>query len=140
MLLRQGYLAVGENCVVRIRTQGETAVLTIKGSLRGIVRDEFEYPVPFEDAKGLLALSRNHIIEKTRYRTLVGGKTWEIDEFSGLNRGLVVAEVELERADEEIELPEWAGEEVSTDARYYNFNLSRVPYREWRGAERGGEA
>ena len=95
-------------------------------------RLEFEYEIPIADARILLdELCERPLIEKTRYRIDYGGMTWEVDEFAGENAGLVVAEVELEDEEQEIELPTWIGREVSDDPRYFNSNLIANPYSTW---------
>jgi len=132
MLYRQGYLSSVKERTVRVRIAGEKAFLTIKGLNKGVTRTEFEYPVPIDDAAAMLdGLCERPLIEKTRYVLPSGGYTWEIDEFHGDNDGLVVAEVELQRADDKPPLPEWAGEEVSSDARYFNSNLVKKPFKTW---------
>ena len=132
MLYRQGYLSSVKERTVRVRIAGEKAFLTIKGLNKGVTRTEFEYPVPIDDAAAMLdGLCERPLIEKTRYVLPSGGYTWEIDEFHGDNDGLVVAEVELQRADDKPPLPEWVGEEVSSDARYFNSNLVKKPFKTW---------
>lgn len=129
---RQGYLSTDPQRTVRVRLEGDRGMLTIKGLSRGLSRAEFEYPIPAAEAATLLdTLCLRPLIEKTRYRVEHGGHLWEIDEFSGDNAGLVLAEVELSSEDEQVELPPWAGPEVSTDPRYYNANLVRHPFRSW---------
>lgn len=129
---RQGYLASAPDVVVRVRTAGDRAFLTVKGATEGISRLEFEYPVPVEDANTMLVrLCPGPLIEKTRYRVPFAGRVWEVDVFDGENAGLVLAEVELPAADAVVELPPWVGVEVSDDPRYYNANLSRNPYARW---------
>jgi CYTH domain-containing protein len=131
-LYRQGYLSSVKERTVRVRIAGEKGFLTIKGLNKGVTRTEFEYPVPVDDAAAMLdGLCERPLIEKTRYVLPSGGYTWEIDEFHGDNDGLVVAEVELQRADDKPPLPEWAGEEVSSDARYFNSNLVKKPFKTW---------
>ena len=127
----QGYLCaeVGRN--VRIRTEGERAVLTIKGGMVGITRQEFEYEIPIDDAKELLKMAAGSLVEKTRYFHREGTHTWEIDVFGGENEGLVIAELELGSEDEAFVRPDWVGEEVSTDPRYSNSLLSIEPYSSW---------
>ena len=110
---------------------GERAVLTVKGAAQGAARPEFEYEIPLADAKELLRLCEKPLIEKTRYRVESGGLVWEVDEFHGVNEGLVVAECELEAEDQAIARPDWVGEEVTDDPRYYNANLVARPYRDW---------
>jgi CYTH domain-containing protein len=129
---RQGYLSTVKERTVRVRLAGEEAFLTIKGITVGATRTEFEYEIPVADARVMLVeLCEQPIIEKTRYRFDWKGSTWEIDEFSGVNEGLVVAEVELQDADQEIALPEWIGREVTDDPRYFNANLIARPYSSW---------
>jgi CYTH domain-containing protein len=128
----QGYLAAGDNVAVRVRIMGDASQLTVKSNRTGVTRLEFEYTIPSEDARDMLNNCCNTLIEKTRYYIDYSGMTWEVDEFHGDNEGLVVAEIELEREDQPFEKPPWLGDEVSTDSRYFNSNLSKHPYREWR--------
>jgi len=129
----QGYLARGD-VTVRARIRGDRAYLTVKGRSQGIARSEFEYEIPVADAETMLAeLADGPVVEKTRNLVEVGGHTWELDVFAGENSGLVMAEVEVPSADTEFPLPEWAGQEVSDDPRYYNVNLAQNPYRNWGG-------
>jgi CYTH domain-containing protein len=131
-LYRQGYLLAGQECTVRVRVVGETGYLTIKGPSRGISRAEFEYPIPVADAAALLdTLCLKPLIEKYRYRVEHAGLVWEVDEFLGENRGLILAEVELADEHQPISRPDWVGEEVSHDPRYFNANLVRHPFAEW---------
>ena len=127
----QAYLSTHQERTVRIRLAGDQAFLTIKGGMAGISRLEFEYPIPAADAKELLALAVNKPIEKIRKEIYVAGKKWEIDFFEGANKGLVLAEIELDTEDEEFVLPEWAGKEVTGDWRYHNSQLAMHPYSEW---------
>ncbi|KAB8042508.1 CYTH domain-containing protein [Janthinobacterium aquaticum] len=132
VLLRQGYLSSTRERVVRVRIEGEQAVLTIKGASVGATRGEWEYPIPLTDAAELLdGLCEQPLIEKYRRRITHAGMVWEVDEFLGANAGLVVAEIELESEDQAFDKPEWVGEEVSDDARYFNANLIRHPYSRW---------
>lgn len=129
---RQGYLSSDPDRVVRVRTAGDRAYLTIKGRTSGITRSEFEYPIPLVDANALLAnLCEPPLIEKTRYLVPYEGRTWEIDVFEGDNAGLVLAEVELPDEAAALTLPPWAGREVSDDPRYFNSNLARDPWTRW---------
>ena len=131
-LYRQGYLNSAKERTVRVRTVGDRAFLTIKGLTVGASRVEYEYEIPFEDGNFLLDnLAEKPIIEKKRYRIPQGKFVWEIDEFFGENQGLVVAEIELESEDEAFDRPEWAGQEVTGDPRYFNSNLIRHPYTRW---------
>lgn len=132
MRLVQGYLARGPRSAVRVRIQGEKAELNVKHTLDGIERLEFEYEIPLDDARQMLdRVALRPLIDKTRYHVHHGGHLWEIDEFYGDNAGLVVAEIELGSTDEPFERPDWLGEEVSSDRRYYNSNLSELPYTQW---------
>ena len=133
----QGYLCNENSHSVRVRLAGEHAMLTVKGGGHGIERAEFEYSIPAVDARQLLEqFAQGPLIEKTRYRVPHAGHTWEIDEFAGCNAGLIIAEVELQSADEAVELPGWIGREVSTERRYFNASLSQRPYRDWDEAEK----
>jgi adenylate cyclase len=129
--MTQGYLLNEREKNVRVRIAGAKAWLTIKGKAEGMTRPEYEYAIPVGDAQGLLKLTDGRLIEKTRYYFTVGGKTWEVDVFEGGNRGLVVAEIELESEDEAFEKPAWAAEEVTHDPRYLNAQLLLHPYTEW---------
>ena len=129
--LRQGYLSSEPERTVRVRVAAPDAFLTIKGRTHGASRPEFEYPIPLADAEALLDLCQRPILEKDRYRVGHAGLVWEVDEFFGENQGLVVAEVELDDADQTVDLPPWVGNEVTDDARYFNANLIRHPYRLW---------
>lgn len=132
VLLRQGYLSSDPERVVRIRIEGDSAMLTIKGRSTGATRGEWEYPIPMEDAKTLLDdLCERPIIEKKRYRIPCEGNVWEVDEFFGENAGLVVAEIELESETQSFAKPGWIGDEVTHDSRYFNSNLLRKPYSSW---------
>ncbi len=130
----QGYLSLDPERTVRVRRVADQAWLTIKGRSRGMVRSEYEYPIPPEHAGELLGMCLQPLIEKTRYRVMHAGLTWEVDVFSGDNAGLVIAEIELESASQIPELPAWVGDEVTDDVRYYNASLVRHPYRQWHEA------
>lgn len=133
ILYRQGYLNSLKERTVRIRTINEKAFITIKGITVGVSRLEFEYEIPFADAKQMLdELVEKPIIEKYRYKLKQGDLMWEIDEFLGENEGLIVAEVELKDAQQTFVKPAWLGEEVSSDPRYFNSNLVLNPYKNWR--------
>lgn len=131
---RQGYLANGQRASVRVRIFSDKAYLTVKGHTQGISRHEFEYCIPLHDGVFLLNNLAGNIIEKTRYYIDYCGRTWEVDEFMGDNAGLIIAEAELRSEDEHIEKPEWAGTEVSHDARYLNSNLAINPYKNWKSS------
>lgn len=135
--MRQGYLCNSPTRSVRVRLAGERAWIGVKAELDGIRRLEFEYPVPVPDAEVMLdRLCADSQIDKTRHYLEHAGHTWEIDEFHGANQGLVVAEVELESADQAVELPPWVGREVSTEVRFYNAALVEHPIDQWTEAER----
>ncbi|MDT8989980.1 CYTH domain-containing protein [Curvibacter sp. APW13] len=129
--LVQGYLNRDKARTVRVRVAGDAAFLTIKGISVGATRAEFEYPIPLADAQALLALCDGPLVDKTRYRIPAGDVVWEVDEFAGDNTGLVVAEVELAREDAQFVRPDWLGEEVTHDARYFNSNLAQHPFSRW---------
>ena len=132
LAIRQGYLSTTIERTVRVRTYGERGYVTIKGTTSNISRDEYEYEIPFKDATEILdGLCIRPLIEKTRYRIPFGGHTFEVDEFTGANAGLTVAEVELKSADEKIELPDWIDRDVSGDPRYFNSNLALKPFSTW---------
>lgn len=131
ILFRQGYLSAVKERVVRVRTMGETAALTIKGITVGATRLEFEYPIPLDEARELLELCEQPLIEKTRYKITADGLLWEVDEFHGVNEGLVVAECELTSEDQAFTRPDWVGEEVTADPRYFNSNLIANPFTSW---------
>ncbi|MBQ9100908.1 MAG: CYTH domain-containing protein [Paludibacteraceae bacterium] len=128
---KQAYLNEKGDNTVRVRIEGEKAKLTIKGKSSNISRLEFEYDIPMADAEALFTLAKTPIVEKFRYKIMYAGNCWEVDEFLGLNRGLVVAEIELESETQSFEKPDWIGMEVSGDKRYTNANLARKPYCEW---------
>jgi CYTH domain-containing protein len=132
-LLRQGYISSRPEGTVRVRTSNNQGYLTLKGKTTGITRCEFEYPIPLEEANILLnRLCEQPILEKIRYLVDYKGFTWEVDEFLGDNAGLLIAEIELEAEDQSFAKPEWVGEEVSGDARYFNSSLSRNPFIHWK--------
>jgi CYTH domain-containing protein len=127
---RQGYLALDKKKTVRVRVMGQQAFLTVKGATAGISRMEFEYEIDVPDAEYMLMLCE-HVVEKTRHFIEYEGMTWELDVFEGENAGLVMAEIELESEEQPFALPDWAGNEVSDDVRYFNGYLSKYPYRTW---------
>ena len=132
-LYRQGYLSTDSGRTVRIRTVGRKGFLTIKGITQNTRREEFEYEIPFEDAKRMLdVLCKQPIIEKTRYKINDEDLVWEVDEFWGENEGLIIAEVELKHVRQSISTPDWIGKEVSQDPAYYNANLVKHPYSRWK--------
>jgi adenylate cyclase len=130
---RQGYLSTTPERTVRVRVVGDQGSLTIKGITKGVSRVEYEYPIPFSDAEHMLnELCERPLIEKLRHKIEIDNLVWEIDEYEGENYGLVIAEVELDHEEQDFHLPDWIGQEVSDDARYFNANLVANPYRKWR--------
>ncbi|MFG1392960.1 CYTH domain-containing protein [Xanthobacter agilis] len=126
--IRQGYLCLGDETTVRIRIAGAAAFITVKSKTEGISRAEYEYEIPLADGEAMLRdLCARPLIEKTRYSLTHAGKLWTVDVFGADNAGLVVAEVELDHPDEVVELPSWAGEEVTADPRYRNSSLVSAP-------------
>lgn len=121
---------------VRVRIEGEAAYLNIKSRELGTTRQEFEYPIPVDEATALLTLCVGGRIEKIRHHVTHAGHRWEIDEFFGDNAGLVVAEIELESEGEAFARPEWLGVEATHAPRYYNLALASRPYSQWREDER----
>ncbi|XDD52199.1 CYTH domain-containing protein [Leptospira sp. WS92.C1] len=131
-LISQGYLNSDKNRTVRVRIQGSKATLTIKSATVEISREEYEYEIPLNDAKELLnRVCEKPIIEKTRYKIEYQNFVWEVDEFFGDNLGLVVAEIELEYPEQKFNKPDWIGEEVSHDQRYFNSSLIKNPFKNW---------
>ena len=133
VLLRQGYLSSHAERTVRVRIEGERAVLTIKSKNVGAARGEWEYEIPVAEAAELLdRLCERPLIEKYRRRIPYAGFVWEVDEFLGENAGLVVAEIELPAEDTAFDKPDWAGEEVTHDLRYLNSRLIKQPFSTWK--------
>jgi adenylate cyclase len=130
--MRQGYLTSDARCSVRVRIADGQGFLNLKSGALGIQRSEYEYPIPLAEAEEILdILCEKPLLEKTRHFLWFGEHLWEIDEFEGDNAGLIVAEVELSQSDEPFARPDWLGEEVSHDIRYYNSQLARRPYQTW---------
>ena len=129
---RQGYLNSAKERTVRVRTTDKKAFLTIKGITVGATRPEYEYEIPFDEGQAMLeSLAEKPLIEKKRYKIPTEGATWEIDEFLGDNKGLIIAEIELANENQVFERPAWLGEEVTGDPRYYNSSLIRKPFTRW---------
>ncbi len=132
IMYRQGYLNSDKNRIVRIRTIGDKGFLTIKGITVGVTRLEYEYEIPVSEANDMLTnLCEKPLIEKKRYRIELENLVFEVDEFLGKNSGLIVAEVELENENQEFKKPEWLGEEVTGDPKYFNSNLVKYPFSKW---------
>lgn len=121
--ISQGYLSTDIEKTVRVRIKKNRAFLTVKSKNVGIVRREFEYEIPLADAEELLKLCGENILSKVRYKVEFKNHVWEVDIYEGEQAGLILAEVELNSADEFVEIPDWVGEEVSGDPRYYNVNM-----------------
>lgn len=129
---RQGYLSSVEERVVRVRRAGDKGMLTVKGLSVGMTRKEFEYEILLDDANEMIdLLCEKPIVEKNRYTIPVGDVIWEVDEFRGINEGLVVAEVELQSEAQAFDKPDWIGNEVTGDPKYYNTNLVARPFSTW---------
>ena len=132
--ITQGYLCAVPERTVRVRVKGEKGFITVKGigSDSGASRFEWEKEIPVDEVKELLKICEPGVIDKTRYLVDCGNHTFEVDEFYGDNEGLVVAEVELSDENEEFSRPEWLGEEVTGDKKYYNSMLKKNPYKNWK--------
>ena len=133
--ITQGYLSSVPQRVVRVRVKGEKGYITIKGAAdeTGVSRFEWDKEISLQDALSLLQLAEPGIIDKTRYliKNTDGKHIWEVDEFHGDNEGLIMAEIELESENEPFDKPNWLGEEVTGDKRYYNSYLLKQPYKSW---------
>lgn len=129
--LVQGYLAGSDQATVRVRIAGNTAFLTVKGRVKNLTRQEFEYEIPVADAQAMMDLCYPRVVEKTRYKIPIDDLIWEVDDFAGTNQGLVLAEVELTSPEQVVSLPSWIGLEVSDDPRYFNSYLAAHPYSTW---------
>lgn len=127
----QGYLNKDKNRTVRVRTKGVCGYITVKGVTTGATRAEYEYEIPSKDAIEMLKMCDGNLIEKTRYTKFHNNDIWEIDVFEGKNEGLVVAEVELESEKKKLVLPEWIGEEVTYQPKYFNSSISNHPFKSW---------
>ncbi|MBW6459222.1 MAG: CYTH domain-containing protein [Bacteroidales bacterium] len=129
----QGYLSSVPERTVRVRIKGDKGFITVKGigNASGAIRYEWEMEIPFSDVEELLKICEPGVIDKTRYLVKAGDHTFEVDEFYGDNQGLVVAEIELASEQEAFEKPDWLGEEVTGDLKYYNVMLIRNPYTKW---------
>ena len=127
----QGYLSSSPETTVRIRIAGKIGFITIKGKTTGFSREEFEYEIPVEDAEILLKKCKNAPIKKIRYKVLLNGTLWEIDEFLEENSGLLMAEVELPDEKASFFRPDWLGKEVTEDKRYHNSHIAQHPFKTW---------
>ena len=131
IIINQGYLNSEPERTVRVRVHGDQGILTIKGKNNNVTRAEFEYSVPLGDAQKMLLMCEQPLIQKTRHIVTVDQHTWEIDIFEGENKGLQIAEIELQSEDEAFTRPDWLGDEVSSDSRYYNSALIAHPFATW---------
>lgn len=129
----QGFLNTDTSRTVRVRISGDKGFLTVKGASNdsGTTRFEWEIEISLAEAANLIDLCEAGILEKVRFEVPVAGHMFEVDEFLGENKGLVLAEVELKHEDERFEKPDWLGQEVTGQIRYYNSQLSKKPYKEW---------
>jgi len=130
-LYRQGYLLTDPTKTIRVRQTNDKGYLTVKGLTVGASRLEYEYEIPFDEAGELLDNFSVAELCKTRYKITADDKTWEVDEFLGDNKGLIVAEIELGSEDERFVIPAWVGEEVTGQTKYYNSNLTTEPFKNW---------
>jgi adenylate cyclase len=131
-LYRQGYLLADPNKTIRVRLTTEKGFLTIKGISTGATRPEYEYEIPFDEARELLDKFSISELSKIRYKIAFDNKVWEVDEFLGDNIGLIVAEIELTSEDESFNIPEWIDKEVTGEEKYYNSNLTIKPFKNWK--------
>ena len=131
-MYRQGYLNSDKNRNVRVRVIDDRGYLTVKGISRGAARVEYEYEIPKAEADAMLDnLCEQPLITKMRFKIEFKGYVWEVDEFFGANQGLIIAELELESENQVFIKPEWIGEEVTGDPKYFNSNLIHRPYSKW---------
>jgi adenylate cyclase len=131
ILIKQGYILDHAEKVIRVRVMGDLGFITIKGPSAGAKRLEYEYPIPEKDALELLEFFTGNWVEKKRYQIVFAGNLWEIDEFTGDNEGLLLAEIELKNPDDMYENPPWVGEDVTNDPRYYNSYLAKKSFKTW---------
>lgn len=132
VIYRQGYLNSAKERTVRVRVAGDKAFLTIKGITAGATRAEYEYEIPYADCEAMLnTLAEKPVIEKKRYKIPFGQFVWEVDEFFGENKGLIVAEIELQSEDQTFDKPDWIDQEVTGDPRYFNSSLVKHPFSKW---------
>ncbi|WP_153800133.1 CYTH domain-containing protein [Foetidibacter luteolus] len=131
-LYRQGYLLTDPNKAIRVRITPTKGFLTIKGLSIGATRPEYEYEIPVDEAKELIDNFSATELSKIRYKLEVDNKVWEVDEFLGNNTGLIIAEIELTSEDEQFYVPVWVGKEVTGEEKYYNSNLTILPFKDWK--------
>ena len=136
--IQQGYIVSQDNCNVRVRIRcNGRCTLTTKMPRSGLSRYEFEHDIDLVDAENLMSLCGSRVVDKRRFKVEYAGHVWEVDVYDGANKGLVVAEIELDREDREFKVPDWIGSDVTGIKRYQNSQLSREPYASWEpvGAE-----
>src|SRR5271169_1460587 len=139
--IRQAYLDTNPKVSIRVRIRDNSeAMLTLKSSPAALRRLELEYPIPTLEAEALLPLRYGSIVEKTRHIIPSGELAWEVDEFSGANAGLVIAEVELPNEHHPLDLPEWVGPELTGQKQYYNGSLAMHPFCQWPQADHSARA
>ena len=129
---RQGYLLTDPQKTIRVRQTSDKGFLTIKGISVGATRAEYEYEIPFEEAKELLDQFSVAELSKVRYKIAIENRIWDVDVFSRKNQGLIVAEIELKSENEKFVLPTWIDREVTGEEKYYNSNLVTKPYKDWK--------
>jgi len=131
--IKQGFLNTHKERTVRVRLKGDIGYITVKGasSKNGLSRFEWEKEITTNEANSLLKLCENGVIDKTRYEVKTGNHIFEIDEFYGENAGLIIAEIELTSENESFEKPNWLGKEVTGEIKYYNSQLSIIPFNKW---------
>jgi len=132
LYIRQGYILNSKEKVVRVRVADNNGYITIKGSNVGMTRPEFEYEINVAEAEQMLDTMCDSYIDKIRHLIKINDDTWEVDVFMGDNRGLIVAELEVPTEDYKFDIPDWIELEVTDDAKYYNNNLLKKPYKEWK--------
>jgi adenylate cyclase len=131
-IIRQAYISKNERVSVRVRIDSTSgATLTIKTTRSGPSRLEYEYRIPTQDAEELFLHGEGAVVQKVRHEVALNGLVWEVDVFAADNAGLVIAEVELESADQAFARPVWLGQEVTDDARFYSANLAAHPFSRW---------
>ncbi|NER14321.1 CYTH domain-containing protein [Leptobacterium flavescens] len=131
--IQQGFLSTDPLRTVRIRLKGDKGFITVKGksNISGTSRFEWEREIPKNEAEQLLKLCLPGMIDKIRYEVKTGNFVFEVDEFLGENKGLVIAEIELSSEEEDFPRPDWLGEEVTGQTKYYNSQLSKLPFGKW---------
>ncbi len=131
--IKQFYIHVDDKFVQRLRFfDNKKAIMSLKQNCAGLSRYEFEYEIPLEDAKKIVSITDSIFIEKIRHIVYYESMKWEIDEFLGNNKGLLIAEVELEDEKQKIKLPDWIVQEVTNQNKYFNYNLALRPYISWK--------